>query len=640
VISNPDYYQKIIADCLAWVDGSGTGFYIDSDLLLTCTHVIAGKTTVTVTPFGSSGIRQATVLPGALLTDAGDLALLQVIEPDSEQQAVLLHMLGPGEFMGSRDVVLAGYPRDDLQRAGAYEPIPASVHPRWADHASLDGLIVETAADVARGLSGAPVLDLATGTIIGITQYRKGAAGDPGGGGGAIPVVRAVQAFPQVRAAYDRPPEAARRWLERDQYELRAIGRESRGTTGRLDVHLSGKLDQWSVRVDDENGALSETIRLDALGGVNVTRAVFQWTRGRRTPSSDDLQLVGDILSAALMHGRVGDLYQKWRKATDELTVRLIAEPACELADLPWEYARPLKTGGRSLGLDPKLALARVMPRAGAPAPSMGPGSSASVLALIVQPDPESFSYPTVVTTEHDTIYWPSVARLEENIDRVVAPPLVMQPVITNPSRTRLEQLDRPCDVLHYQGFARMTPTATQLFLYSETTTRKLTGVNIADIAEVAARLGAKVVVIEAHAAPASEFSLDDPAVRVAAPFLDAGAVAVVTTRFPVHPDQAFLFNQEFYRCLGAGMTVERAAQAGRLSLSFDNTLPDPAAYGAFVVWTADVPGFRVVLPPPPEGDAERPSPPGAQAWMRGQVAPPAGTSSGKPRETHAIGKS
>jgi hypothetical protein len=35
VISDPDYYKKIIADCLAWVDESGTGLYIDSDLLLT-----------------------------------------------------------------------------------------------------------------------------------------------------------------------------------------------------------------------------------------------------------------------------------------------------------------------------------------------------------------------------------------------------------------------------------------------------------------------------------------------------------------------------------------------------------------------------------------------------------------------------
>jgi S1-C subfamily serine protease len=631
VISDPNYYKQIVADCLAWVDGVGTGFFIDSDLLLTCTHVIEGKTTVTVKPFGSSGMLQATVLPGALPKDDGDLALLQVTDPDPKQYAVLLHVLGPAEFAGSRDVVLAGFPKDDFQHAGGYEPAPASVHPRWADRTTLAGLIVETTADVAKGLSGAPVLDLATGTIIGITRYRKAAAGDPGGGGGAIPVALAVQAFPQVRAAYDRPPEAAKRWLERDQYELRAIGREPKGTTGRLDLHLSGKLDQWSVRVDDENGSQSEVIRLDALGGVNVTRAVFQWTRGHRTPSSDDLQLVGDILSAALMHGRVGELYRNWRAAADELTVRLIADPACELADLPWEYAQPSKAGDRSLGLDQKLALARVLPGAGAPTPPAEPGSSASVIALIVQPDPESFSYPTVITTEHDVILWPSVARLEENIDKVVTSPLVLRPVITNPSRTRLEQLNGTCDVLHYQGFARITPTATQLFLYSETTTRKLTGVNIADIAGVAGRLRAKVVVIEAHAAPASEFSLDDPALRIAAPFLDAGVVAVVTTRFPVHPDQALLFNQEFYKCLGAGMTVERAAQAGRLSLSFDNTLPDPAAYGAFVVWTADVPGFRVALPPAPDGDGEPPSPPG---WARGLAAPPARTSPGTPKGT------
>jgi len=632
----PDYYKGIIADCLAWVDGVGTGFYVTSDLLLTCTHVLKNTGGAEVRPFGSGGALRATVLH-ALPPNGGDLALLQMTEPDPDRYAVLLHMLGPGEFTGSRDVVLAGYPRDDRQQAGGYEPTPASVHPRWADRTTLAGLIFDATADVARGLSGAPVLDLATGTVIGITRYRKAAVNDPGGGGGAIPVALAVEAFPQVRAAYDRPPAAARRWItERDEYELRAIGRERRGTTGRLDLRLSGKLDQWSVRVDDENGSQSETIRLDALGGVNVTRAVFQWTRGHRTPSSDDLDLVGKILSAALLHGRVGGLYKNWHTAADELTVRLIADPACELADLPWEYAQPSTAGSRSLGLDKRLALARVMPGEGTPVQRPETPDAASMTALIVQPDPESFSYPTVITTEHDAILWPRITRLEEDIDKAVEWPLQLHPVISNPSRSRLEQLEGPCDVLHYQGFARVTQTATQLFLYSETTTRKLTGVDIRQIAAVAGRLRAKVIVIEAHAAPASEYSVDDPALRLAAPFLEAGALAVLTTRFPVHPDQALLFNHEFYRSLREGMTVERAAQAGRLALSFDNTLPDPAAYGAFVLWTADVPGLRVVLPSQP-GTGMRPYPSGPQPAAGNWTVPGAYAPREMPRDTREI---
>jgi hypothetical protein len=605
----PNYHRGIIGDCLAWVDGAGTGFFIARDLLLTCTHVIGNKTTVTVKPWLPGGTMQATVLPGALPADDGDLALLQVTEPNPKQDAVLLHTLGPEEFVDSRDVVLAGYPRDDRQQAGGYEPIPATVRPRWADRTTLGGLIIDTAADVPRGLSGAPVLDLATGTVIGIARYRKGTLNDPGGGGGAIPVALAVQAFPQVRAVYDRPPEAVERWLNGlDDYELRIIGRERRGTTGRIDLRLSGKLDQWSVDVDDENSSQSETIQLNALGGVNVTKAVFQWTRGHRTPSSDDLQLVGEILSAALLHGRVGDLYRKWCGAAAELTVRLMmADPVCELADLPWEYAQPSSEGGRSLGLDTKLALARVMPGVVWPRPPLEAGRQASVIALIVQPDSANLSYPSVITTEHDAILWPSISRLEEDIAKA-AEGLDLRPVITNPSRMRLEQLTGSCDVLHYQGFARITPSACQLFLHSEMTTRRLIPVDVNDVAAVAGRLRAKVVVIEAHAAPASEFSRDDPALRIAAPFLKAGAIAVLTTRFPVHPDQALLFNQEFYKSLKAGLTIERAAQAGRLSVSFDNTLPDPAAYGAFVLWTADVPGLRVVLPWPADATDDRQS--------------------------------
>src|SRR5262249_18687433 len=121
----------------------------------------------------------------------------------------------------------------------------------------------------------------------------------------------------------------------------------------------------------------------------------------------------------------------------------------------------------------------------------------------------------------------------------------------------------------------------------------------------VAGRLGVKVVVVEAHAAPASQYSRDDPALSVAREFLKAGALAVVTTRYPVHPDQATPFNQGFYGALKAGSAVERAVQAGRLSLNYENTLPDPAAYGAFVLWTADVSGLQVVRAPAPEGTAE-----------------------------------
>ena len=611
----PGYYQGIIADCIAWVDGAGTGFFITSELLLTCTHVVGKKTTVEIKPFGSSQTLQADVLPGALPVDAGDIALLRVKNPDPKQYAVLLHMLTPADFTVSRDVVLAGYPRDPQQKPGEYERVPVSVHPRLADQQTLAGIIVEGPADVAAGLSGSPALDVETGTVVGITRYRKGLQTMPGTGGGVIPIALAVAAFPQVRGAYDRPPEAARQWWsERGDDELRAIGRERRGTTGRFDLRLTGDLEEWSVHAQDENGPHSETIRLKALG-VNVTRAVFQWTRGHRTPSGEDLQLVGQILAAALLHQRVGEMYRNWYETADELTIRLIADPACDLADLPWELAQAAGTGGGTLGLDTKLALARVMPGDKGPVAVPAAGDSATVTALIVQPDPKKLSYPSVMSAYNDEIAWPAADQLAKKLELAVTAPLELsKPIVINPSRTQLENLAGSCDILHYQGFAQVTPTATHLYFYSDNIARKLIPVDIKDVAAVAARLRAKVVVIEAHAAPASQYSRDDPALGIAREFLQAGVLAVLTTRYPIHPYQAIVFNQGFYKALGEGSPVERAAQAGRLSLNYENTMPDPAAYGAFVLWTADAPGLQVVRASGADG-------PAAAAWGKSPVA-------------------
>lgn len=610
--ADPAYYKEIIADCVAWVEGSGTAFFIDNNLLLTCTHVVEGKAEVLVRRFEANKDLRAAVLPGGLPKDAGDLTLLQLIDEVADQQAVLLHLLEPGDLATQREVILAGFPRDDQNKPGRYEPCPATIHPRLVDRATLEALIFDTPAEVAPGLSGSPVLDLATGTVIGITRYRKGARADTGTGGGAIPVALAVQTFPQVRAVYEHPPEAARIWLaRRDEDELRAIGRERKGTTGRLDLRLGGTLDEWSVHVGNDD---PEVIRLDVLG-VNVTRAVFQWTRGRRTSTREDLQLVGEILWAALLHGKIGNRYEAWHQEADDLTIRLITEPQCQIVDLPWEYARSA-SGGASLGLDEKLALARVMPGDSGAGPLPEARSSASVVALVVQPDPLKYGYPSMTNRDSKLIGWPTGRDIEEDIKKATAQ-LQLREVITNPPRSRLEQLARsgPCDVLHYQGFARViTPTSIQLSLYDENA-GDVTPVDISKIADVARRVMAKVVVIETHAAPASEYNMDDPAMRIAAPLLAVGVIAVLTTRFPVHPTQAFLFNQDFYASLAAGMTVERAAQAGRAKVDLDDRLGDGATFGAFVLWTADMPGLRLVAP------ASQQAVPGDQPIRAGQLS-------------------
>lgn len=585
------YYKEIIQDCVVWVEGRGTGFFISSDLVLTCTHVLEGQEKVSLRPFGVEKPLLAVALPGGLPADHGDLTLLRVIDPPLDQPAVLLHVLNRRDLTEDREVTLAGFPQDNLSQPGGYEPSDTTVHPRWLAANTLDTLIIDTSADVPPGLSGSPVLDLRTGTVIGVTRYRKGGMNDPGGGGGAIPIAVAVQSFPAVRALYQQPPQAASVWLSRRTAEqLQAIGREPNGTTGQLDLRLSGTLDEWRVTVDNAEDSSPEVVRLDALG-VNVTRAVFQWARGRRTSSSEDLQLVGEILSKALLGGQVKNYYDQWREAARELSIRLIADPSCELADLPWEYARLPSGSSASLGTDAHLAIARVMPGTGTDRLLAAGDGSVEVLAIAVQPDPTT--YPSL-NVHGELIPWPTVAELQTTIRDLIADPLQLRGVLCNPTRKMLTNHEGACDVLHYQGFAQVTSAGTSLALFDDTT-KKLAWVSIDRIADIVRGLKASVVVIEAHAAPASEFSLDDPARRIAAPLLRAGAMAVLTTRFAVHPSQARLFNTDFYAALAAGATVERAAQEGRTKVDFDDTLGDQTTFGAFVLWTGETAGLRLV---------------------------------------------
>lgn len=615
------YYETIIAECVAWVqsriapdlppDGIGTAFFISSDLLVTCTHVIQGVADLYVQPYEASMPKAATVVR-ALDVEAGDLALLRVRDPDPDQKAVLLHILDPADFTGRRRVLLAGYPQDPLVQSGSFKRGYANAVSYSTNPATLTGISLEAGAEVEHGLSGSPVLDLATGTVIGITRYRKGVEADTGTGGGAIPVARAVGEFSQVRDFYDRPPRAAGVWLEkRSPEELRAIGREPRGTTGRLDLRLSGDLNEWFVDVAEvksseaeQQGTKPDGIVLDALK-VDVARAVFQWTRGRGTSTSQDYQLVGEILSAALLRGKAATQYRAWRQAAEVLTVRLIAEPGCDLADLPWEYAKPSSEDDKrlgldkNLGLDEKVALVRVMLGVGHTGPQPPPGSTATVVAMVVQPDAGKIEYPSVLDGNNNPVTWPRMSELRESIAKTIVKPLRLREdsVIPNPVMSGLKGLKGPCDILHYQGFVEATPDHTQVCIYDESGKRAF-GVDISEFAELARRLSAKLVVLEAHAASRSVYSRDDPALSVAKPLLDAGVMAVLTTRFPVHPTQALRFNGNFYKFLAAGMTVEQAAQQSRIHFQWDDTLKAPATWGAFVLWTVDVPGLRLVTPP------------------------------------------
>jgi hypothetical protein len=627
---NINAIREHIAECVAWVESRGTAFFIDSNLLLTCTHVVGDQSEVRVRPFGMQSDLAATVLPGRLEVDEGDLALLQVTGAPVDQPAVLLHLLRPFDLMKSRDVVMTGFPKDDWNKPGGYQAVPASAHGQFGDPTTLNAIVFETPAEVAPGLSGSPVLDLATGAVVGVTRYRLGSIAVPGGGGGAIPMALAIERFEQVRRVYEVPPSSARIWWEsRSRDEMQAIGRELKGTIGRIDLYLSGGLDAWHVRVNEsEGGADDEGFHLDVLS-LDITRAVFQWMRGRGRLSSEDLRLVGEILKTALHQGQAGALFDHWQKATDELTVRLIVDPSCKLADLPWEYATT-PNGRLNLGTEENLALVRVVPGISHVLPAPGTGR---VVALAVQPN--QATYPTLTPPDGRPIPWPDADRLQSDIEEV-AKKLEPQ-VIQNPTRSELLQGlsgSGECDILHYQGFARIRPQGAQLALYNDTT--DLTPIEMREFINVIQSIQAKVVVIEHSGAPWDD-TLDDAGRHIAEPLLKAGVLAVLITRRHVHPAQARLFNMGFYEALATGRTIEHAAQAGRNKVYWDDPLQEQAAFGAFVLWTGEAPGLEIVASSPggAVNDVIAPTaPPGLASGLR--TAEPT-TAGRRPRDSSAI---
>jgi hypothetical protein len=82
---------------------------------------------------------------------------------------------------------------------------------------------------------------------------------------------------------------------------------------------------------------------------------------------------------------------------------------------------------------------------------------------------------------------------------------------------------------------------------------------------------------------------------RAFLPALRGDIGAVVFTRFPVHPRQAFRFNLKLYEELGRGETMEDAVQAGREDAQTNQQLSDAAGFGWFSLLTGPGSGLRLL---------------------------------------------
>ena len=588
--------RELLKECTAFVQAGsskGTGFFVDGRLLLTCAHVVEGEDTVTVTPFNRAP-RPGTVVE-RLPVEEGDLALVEVDEVADEvapQPAVLLD-----SYVADGTVAEAvGYPTDEVDPRTGLQPLRYQATPRRADADEVLGIIL-AGSQVTGGLSGAPVLNMDTGAVVGVVRYTKNDSNALGGG--AVPIAAALKAFERVAKLHVVPPGASVRWITTlGERGLRALGRERQGSSVCFDIRLAGTPACWSVQAGTAP-VLLDVGKLDE----RVSNALFHWARHRRVRERSDLRVLGRFLSAALLYDTIGTELATRRSGASELLVRLAFDGDCDLGDVPWEFATTSPAEDASfLGTDERLSLVRIVP--GGPSRMPDPGPRARVLGLIVQPTDFLGSHPPVMVAGTQ-VPWPHRDSLEETLRQAVTGQKVVAagdrgleffPSIHPTFSDRLgEDHDATYDVVHYVGYGRQSSDGDQLAFSDGFDGLSFT--RVADFLQAAARLRPKLIVVEMATLPPDK----DWRPMSRSAFVDSlpsPVAAIVATRFPVHPREQAVFERGFYDALRKGTSVELAVQAGRRNLSDIHPIDDWTSFGAFAVYTGTVGGLQLLERP------------------------------------------
>ena len=166
----------------------GTGFFVAAGLILTCHHVVknAGDRPIKVRWQNQEDFAVAKVLQS--FPDPVDLALLQF-----ETVETLACVELDGAIAAFDDLFAYGYPDIDPNGAGVVlrcDGLNGDVPPK----------IKFSDGRVRSGLSGAPLLNPATGKVCGVVKYTEDRSLPLGGGG--IPIKTVLEYFPVLNTPY------------------------------------------------------------------------------------------------------------------------------------------------------------------------------------------------------------------------------------------------------------------------------------------------------------------------------------------------------------------------------------------------------------------------------------------------------
>jgi hypothetical protein len=611
-----DELKKCTASVLIDNRSKGTAFFINEAHLLTCEHVVIGRDTVDVHPFGRREARTARVVAREPVTGL-DLALLQVEpEPDEEPYSCVLL----DERLDDADYYVAGYPREEGQEAGL-EVYRIQGHIREGNRGLPQQLQLEAGKQVTWGMSGGPVLSATSGVVVAVIRSSK----DPTGaqGGGAIPIGKAADAFDEVRRALKDPPLAVRAWRD-------TLGKERWQRLGRIwqmhaqvDLNLRGARYKWYITTDP-TGAPDQYISGRDLGD-DVTEAMFLWAQRRRISTEEELNLLGRLLAGALFPASVVSRLNILGQA-DEILVRLHIAHDTGLADIPWELAAVPGQARRFLAADPRFRFVRVSD--GMDLVDGGSTDAAQSQVLGVVGLPTRWIFPTVYGEQ--TYKWPSNdeiwRRLTESFSaKSLALQLMKDP---EPYEVRKELESGNYDVLHYVGVGRIGKLGRAQLSLVDAVEGDVNWQDIGEMFDWASTGGVRLVVLEFTLPPADQV-LEMATPSALGDMLQGSINAVVYTRFPVHPRQFQAFNRAFYEHLGDGDPVETAVQRARQVLEQNKSVEDSAGFGWFTLVTGPNPYLRLV--PQRAGNRQQPSP---KSPLEPLEPPPSGVA---PEETTRV---
>jgi hypothetical protein len=576
---------------------AGSGFFAAPGVVVTCHHVLklgdlssdeAGARISVISPSGGSyEVRDAREWSP---THEDDLAILRV-EPAAGHPFVLL------------DTGLRA--RDELHTFGFPEGYPngaptALVAEGWME---TDRWLKVAHGHVRRGMSGSPVLNLRTGAVCGILKRSSDAT--QALGGYAVSVRRLFTLSPTLNSGNFRHHTTHRRhWfdlLPPKEKRLLLVQRTSGPAslpTCLLVITVDQSDQEWEVsatvqRRDAESGDwTAETplgpIKVD-LNSVRalVARVFRDWAsrdvavRGRVEPG-EQIRLLGEILSRALLTGEIGEKLDEIVTAPEQGWVEVALHFADvddrdfkEFVQLPWEHLYLPQRHNRAdvyFAREQKLAFVRTLRSEPAThTPSFG---KLSILVIAVKPEHQG-------RTEEE-------ARMQSDVDLIVAAlrrladvhsDSLEVKVVESPGAGGLEaeMTSGGYDAVHYIGFGRFDRGTDRVALQI-TPSGKIGYVNGADFADCLDG-GAMPRFVVLQVCRGSETVPADLA-AFGPPLLMKGSQAVVAYQYPVARELTEKFNDALYGALAHGTPLEMAAQAARKK-----------------VWTSDSEGRAFLSP-------------------------------------------